>query len=164
MKACLVALSLCLLPIRLFGADADFESDSSQELGQISDTKAPKCSDPIFYQRVMKAITKYFETENVSSAIGKRKKALKLANIKAFETVSAQNFSPETDFHTANALIMIKINKKVNGDDIILCRQTGEIKKPVYVIAYPYMDNYQVYVINLTQNAIDYEQVSFIYP
>ena len=164
LKKYIAAFIFCLLPFRLFGADTDFETDSSQELGQISTVQAPKCSDQAFYQKIMEAINKYYETEQISSSMGKRKKALKLANIKAFEPVSAQNFSPDTDFHTANALIMIKINKNVNEDDIILCRQTGEIQKPVYVISYPFMDNYQVHVINLTQNALDYEQVSFIYP
>lgn len=164
MKTYFAVLILCLLPLQLWGAETSFKTDSSTELGQISDIQAPKCSDLAFYEKIMDTAIRYYENEKVSSSIAKRRKALKLSNIKAFESVSTRNFLPTQDYNTANALIMIKINKQVREDDIILCRQKEDVKTPVYVIAYPYMDNYQVHILNLAQKNSDYEQVSFIYP
>ena len=80
------------------------------------------------------------------------------------ECSSPQNFMPEQDLNTANALVMIKINDKIAENDIMLCRQNRNVAQPVYLIIYPYADNYRVYVINLDKNSSDYRDVTFIFP
>ena len=81
-----------------------------------------------------------------------------------FEKADVKSFSPETDFQTANALIMIKINERVNAEDILLCRQKEAQQRRIYVIAYPYMDNVKAHIINLDENNPDYSAVQFFYP
>lgn len=152
-----------LLSFQVFGKEISF-SDSSENLGHIESIHAPQCEDQAFYRRIMSEATAYYETKKVYSAMARRQKALKLSNIKGFENILVKDFLPEDDYNTANALIMIKINKQVNEEDIILCRQKNEAKLPVYVVSYPYMDNYQVHILNLAQNAPSYEEISFIYP
>ena len=112
----------------------------------------------------MQEVEKYIGKINADTTLSKRSKALISANIDGFHQVAAQNFLPEQDLNTANALVMIKINEKIDENDILLCRQNRDIPRPVYLIIYPYADNYRVYVINLDQSSSDYRDVTFIFP
>lgn len=137
----------------------------SEQLGQLKDITPPACSSPELYAKIRERILAYTDTITAKSTLAKRQKALILANLGGFSNVSVENFKPETDYNTANALIMIKINEKIPEDDIILCRQNQATKgTPMYVVVYPYADNYQGYIINLDKNSIDYKDISFIYP
>lgn len=137
----------------------------SEQLGQLKDITPPACSSPELYAKIRERILAYTDTLTAKSTLAKRQKALILANLGGFSNVSVENFKPETDYNTANALIMIKINEKIPEDDIILCRQNQATKgTPMYVVVYPYADNYRGYIINLDENSIDYKDISFIYP
>lgn len=137
----------------------------SEQLGQLKDITPPACSSPELYAKIRERILAYTDTITAKSTLAKRQKALILANLGGFSNVSVENFKPETDYNAANALIMIKINEKIPEDDIILCRQNQATKgTPMYVVVYPYADNYRGYIINLDKNSIDYKDISFIYP
>ena len=139
----------------------------AEDMSQISDlsiVQRPKCDDKAFVDKVMETIESYQAQIEAKSAKQMRQKFLRTKQIKGFEEVSATDFDPKTDYDTANALIMVKINKQIEEKDIVLCKQTGKIKKPVYVLAYPYFDNYKGHIINLDPAIRDYEQISFIYP
>lgn len=137
----------------------------SEQLGQLKDITPPACSSPELYAKIRERILAYTDTITAKSTLAKRQKALILANLGSFSNVSVENFKPETDYNTANALIMIKINEKIPEKDIILCRQNQATRgTPLYVVVYPYADNYRGYIINLDKNSIDYKDISFIYP
>ena len=148
------------------GANAQDESfeHANQNLGEAKIIEMPACNNKEFELKVIKAAETYFENAPVSSISAKRKKFLILKSLNGFEQASAENFSPETDFNTANALIMIKINEHMEEKDILLCRQKEGHNPPIYVIAYPYMDNIKAYIINLDEENPDYHAVSLIYP
>ena len=137
----------------------------SEQPGQLKDITPPACSSPELYAKIRERILAYTDTITAKSTLAKRQKALILANLGSFSNVSVENFKPETDYNTANALIMIKINEKIPEKDIILCRQNQATRgTPLYVVLYPYADNYRGYIINLDKNSIDYKDISFIYP
>lgn len=142
---------------------AEFDNPN-EELGKIIAIERPACDTPAFVSKALEAIKDYTNKIPASSTIEKRNKALILSNIDGFSQVSAEGFKPSDDFNTANALITIKINKKIDGRDIILCRQDGSVPQRLYLIAYPYADNYKVHVINLDKYSDNYEDVTFIYP
>lgn len=139
-------------------------AQQGETLGQVKTLQMPECNDKDFETKIIETAKKYFEKQPAFSTVQKRKQFLTLKNLKDFERVSAQNFLPETDFNTANALITIKINEHVDEKDILLCRQKEHDQTPVYVIAFPYMDNVKAYVINLAQNNPDHQAVWFVYP
>ncbi len=131
---------------------------------QIFEFSKPKCTDKAFEARAFETIQSYLKQKPEAFSINKRMKALKLKGIKGFEEVSPINFGPKEDYNTANALMMVKINKKIEQEDILLCKQTGTAKNPIYILAHPYFDNIKAYVINLDRNSTNYEDISFIYP
>lgn len=144
-------------------SDNMFEQ-ADDDLEKITIIQKPTCDNQIIYDKVIKKVKEYSNEISSLSIKNKRKKALILANINDFEEVSAANFTPETDFKTANALIMLKINKKLKDEDFIVCGQKGKHKNPLYLIMYPYMNNYMVHIINLNPYSDAYDKISFIYP
>ncbi len=146
-----------------FSPDNMFEQ-ADDNLEKTTVITPPTCDNPIIYNKVIEKVKKFSQEILTLSIKNKRKKALILANINGFEEISAINFSPETDLKTANALIMLKINKKYQDNDFILCKQKGKYQKPLYLIMYPYMDNYMVHIINLDTYSDDYTKISFTYP
>lgn len=143
--------------------DAEFYHED-EDLGKVKLPEKPECSSPELYDKVMQKVTEYLNNINAESTLAKRSKALISANLDGFHQVSAKNFMPEQDLNTANALVMIKINDKIAEQDILLCRQNRDITPPIYLIIYPYADNYRVYVINLDKNSSDYQDITFIFP
>lgn len=124
----------------------------------------PQCSSSALYQKVMQAITAYTDTLPAASTLDKRHKALIAANVEQFEDVPVEDFSAEDDFNTANALISIKINKKISEQDIVICRQTTQKQQPLYLILYPENGQYQGYILNLDEYSSNFEDISFVYP
>lgn len=163
MRKIVFLLFFIALAIKANAQDENFEH-TEEALGNAEVIQMPACSDQDFEAKIIEAAEAYFEKIPTFSSIAKRKKQLRLMNLKNFEKVSAENFSPQTDYRTANALISIKINEKVPQSDILLCRQKGDEKTALYVIAYPYLDNIKAHIINLDEKNPDYEAVTFIYP
>ena len=167
MKKTLVLLFSWLILSNAYAQDTQdnmlFEHNN-EFLGNAKTIQMPSCKDKDFEAKIIEAAEKYFENQSSFSTKLKRKKFLTLKNLGDFEVVSAEKFLPETDFNTANALVTIKINEHVEEKDILLCRQKQNNKSPIYVIAFPYMDNVKAYLINLAQENPDYKAVSFIYP
>lgn len=163
MRKIVFLLFFIILSIKANAQDESFEREN-EVLGEAKLIQMPACSDKDFEAKIIEAAETYFANASFSSTISKRKKLLTLKNLHDFEQVSAENFLPDTDFNTANALITIKINEHVEEKDILLCRQKKGEKPFVYVIAYPYMDNVKAYVINLAEKNSDYHAVSLIYP
>ena len=143
--------------------DAEFYH-KDEDLGKVKLPEKPVCESATLYANTMQEVEKYIGTINADTTLSKRSIALISADIDGFQQVAAQNFLPEQDLNTANALVMIKINEKIDENDILLCRQNRDIPRPVYLIIYPYADNYRVYVINLDQSSSDYRDVTFIFP
>lgn len=145
-------------------SNAESFMDGNETLGNVKDLTPPECSSPELYSKAMKAINGYAKNLKAETTLAKRDKALLAANVTGFHKVTTQGFNTETDFNTANALLMIKINEKVLEDDILICQQNGKHELPLFLIIYPYVDNYKAYVINLDRFSDDYKAVSFIYP
>lgn len=133
-----------------------------EELGEIKDIERPACTARALTERVRIEAEHYLKTQPAASSIAKRQKALIIANINDFEEISAENFEPEQNLNTANALITLKINRRINASDITLCRQKEGGK--IYLIIYPYQDNFKVHIINLASYDPENEGISFIYP
>lgn len=138
--------------------------NKNEELGNIELPPAPTCDNKVLFEKALAEIEKYSLSKTTNSIISKRKHALVLNHIKEFENVSVKNFTPKDDYNTANALITIKINKYIREKDFVLCRQKGVKEKPIYLVIYPYLDNYMVHIINLEQYSDNYEKISFTYP
>lgn len=138
-----------------------FETDVMEKINLL---EAPQCDNPLLFKKVLQKVMDYAATMSTGSTINKRKKALILANINSFEKVDVKNISPETDLKTANALITIKVNKNIDENDFTICKQVDSKGKPLYLIIYPYMDNFKVHIINLDSYSDDYEKISFTYP
>lgn len=163
MKKICLCLLLSILTFPVYAEDRDFVADTEQ-LGNIHSIERPSCSDKDFQDKVIDAAKAYMENASISSTVSKRKKILKLASLRSFVSVSPKGFMPNDDYHTANALITIKINEHISEDDIILCKQSEVNKTPVYVIAFPYLNNFKGYIINLDEKNPEYDAISFIYP
>ena len=162
-------LKKSLLPVVLLfscsvlAQEQAFDS-SFDALGQAEIIQKPSCDTPLFEQKALHSIKTFLEEKPVFTTINQRKKALKLKKLNGFENVDIAHFSPETDYMTANALIELQINQHVDQKDILLCRQKGDIQKPIYIILYPYMDNFKAYIIGADENSGRYDHLSFIYP
>lgn len=126
--------------------------------------KILKCEDQKFYEKTLTQIRDYSSSITSTSTLAKRQRALLLANIDGFETVNIKNLTPQTDRNTANALIMLKINKHLKDTDFIVCKQIGNNKVPLYLIGYLETNNYMVHIINLDPYSDNYEKISFTYP
>lgn len=155
-------LNADLTPIKTEHESEFYHED--EDLGNVKLPEKPECSSPELYAKVMQKVAEYLNTVNAESTLTKRSKALISANIDGFHQVDVKNFTPEQDRNTANALVMIKINDKIAEQNIMLCRQNRDIRHPIYLIIYPYADNYRVYIINLNKNSSDYQDITFIFP
>ena len=142
-------------------AQEEIQHDISEQTESFS---KPSCTDNSFYKKALEKIQSYLVYKPTDSAKIKRTKILRLKAIKGFEEVPSADFDPKTDFNAANAIVMLKINQKVAPEDILLCKQSGTHKKPIYIVAHPYFDNIKAYIINLDLNSSNYEDISFIYP
>lgn len=138
--------------------------NQAESLGSVKELTPPECSSTELYSKVMKVVNDYSQKVKAETILAKREQALLPANINGFHKVPTKGFNTTTDFNTANALLMIKINEKVLEDDILICEQNGKHNTPLFLIIYPYSDNYKVYVINLDRWSDDYKDISFIYP
>ena len=155
-------LNADLTPIKTEHESEFYHED--EDLGNVKLPEKPECSSPELYAKVMQKVAEYLNTVNAESTLTKRSKALISANIDGFHQVDVKNFTPKQDRNTANALVMIKINDKIAEQNIMLCRQNRDIRHPIYLIIYPYADNYRVYIINLNKNSSDYQDITFIFP
>lgn len=155
-------LNADLTPIKTEHESEFYHED--EDLGNVKLPEKPECSSPELYAKVMQKVAEYLNSINAQSTLAKRNKALISANLDGFHQVSVKNFTPEQDLKTANALVMIKINDKIAENDIMICRQNRDIPRPVYLIVYPYADNYRVYIINLDKNSSDYRDITLIFP
>lgn len=122
------------------------------------------CSSSQLLGKTIETISQYMAQNETENTLVKRKKALLTSNIKAFHNINAATFSPQTDFNTANALIMIKVNEKIPENDIVICQQDGEHNPPLFLIGYPLGEQYQFYIINLNKNNDNYKEFSFVFP
>ena len=161
MKKLLLVLLCALLPFTIAARADDF---SFNQLGQVKTISKPSCDDALFKSKALETIKAYLSKKPALSIMQKRDKALKLARISDFEEVDVQNIDYRKSYHTAGALMMIKINKHIDEADILVCRQKNEAKNPIDIVVYLYMDNFKADIINLEQNEQDYERVFFIYP
>ena len=145
-------------------AEDDVFTQPNEALGEVKIISMPTCADEAFTKKIIDTAKEHLNHVATFSILSKRAKLLKLKHLHDFEKADVKSFSPETDFQTANALIMIKINERVNAEDILLCRQKEAQQRRIYVIAYPYMDNVKAHIINLDENNPDYSAVQFFYP
>lgn len=145
-------------------SNAKVFDNQTENLGSVKELTPPECSSTELYDKVMNIVNDYSQKVKAETILAKRKQALLPASISGFHKVPTQGFNTTTDFNTANALLMIKINEKVLEDDILICEQNGKHNTPLFLIIYPYSDNYKVYVINLDRWSDDYKDISFIYP
>jgi len=160
---------ICFLIISLFSLetkaqDEDFDVVQNEELGYVKLLEKPKCSNKELQKKIMQTVQIYMEQTPSDSTMDRRKKVLMLRSLDKFVSVPVSGFSPSTDYNTANALITIKINEHLKDEDIVLCQQEKKKGKSIYVLMYPYLDNYKGYIINLDENNSQYDAVSFIYP
>ncbi len=161
MKKLLFVFVCCF---HLFPAKAQYTDIPEPELGSIKEIEKPTCDDALFIQKAKAAIKNYLEAQKISSIIAQRKNLLRQLKINHFEQIDAETIDYQKDYFAANALMMIKINKQIDETDILVCKQKSKDKNPIYLIAYPFLDNFKVDVINLIEHDNDYERVSFIYP
>lgn len=147
-----------------FALKADDQFIDSHQTLDITSFERPKCTASEFQTKALDVMKTYLENMPALSSISQRNKKLKIASLNDFEEVNISDFNVEDNYLTANALLMIKINKKVEEKDILLCKQVNIKKDPVYIIVYPYMDNFKANIINLDENQTDFEAISFIYP
>lgn len=138
--------------------------NGNEELGKIKEPAPVKCNDEQLYVKVMEVVNDYAKTLKADSTLMKRKKALLTANINGFHKVPTEGFNTAIDFNTTNALLMIKINEKILEKDILVCKQNGKREPSIFLIIYPFADNYKVYVLNLDTFSDDYRDISFMYP
>ena len=122
------------------------------------------CSSPQLLAKTIEVIGQYTAQTGTANTLAKRQKALLTSNLKSLHRVNAADFSPKTDFNTANALIMIKINEKIPENDIVICQQDGKHNPPLFLIGYPLDKQYRFYIINLNKNNDNYKEFSFIFP
>lgn len=122
------------------------------------------CSSPQLLAKTIETIGQYTAQNGAENTLAKRQKALLTSNLKSLHRVNAADFSPKTDFNTANALIMIKINEKIPENDIVICQQDGKHNPPLFLIGYPLDKQYRFYIINLNKNNDNYKEFSFIFP
>lgn len=122
------------------------------------------CSSSQLLAKTIETIGQYNAQTGAENTLTKRKKALISSNLKGFHKIDVSDFSPKTDFNTANALIMIKINEKIPENDIVICQQDGKHNPPLFLIGYPIDKQYQFYIINLNKNNNNYKEFSFIFP
>ena len=154
--------------IALIGSSAALAETQAADTAvteQASDSKPElSCSSPQLLAKTIEVIEQYTSQTGTANTLAKRQKALISSNIKGFHKIDSADFSPKTDFNTANALIMIKINEKIPENNILICQQDGKHNLPLFLIGYPTNDNYQFYIINLNKNTDNYKEFSFTFP
>ncbi len=163
MKKLYFILSFILLAFSALAEEPDF-GDQDTVLGQAHLITPPSCNDPLFIEKLQHLMHTYFDIKANESALSRRKKTLKLQQLHEFETVDAQNFAPTDDFIVAGVLMALKINEKIEAKDIVLCRQKNVKTNPVYVVSYPYMDNFKSCLINFDETNSTNQDICFIYP
>ena len=160
LKKILFAILLCG---HICCARAETLSEPMPE-AQPSAIQIPVCEDAAFKQKVMSTVESYFDEKPISSTMDHRQRMLKLKGLHGFETLKVSAFEPQQNYLVAKALVELKINKHLTDKDIVLCRQTGDVKAPVYLVAYPEDNHFRVHLINLDDNVTDYEKIFFLYP
>lgn len=145
-------------------ASADEFSRPNEELGQIEEITRPNCDSPLFKDKVLHVITDILNEQQDYSTMALRQKKLLLAHLSEFEEAPAVGFSAKEDENVADILIMLKINQKISEKDILICRQSFATEKPIYIILYPYIDNYKGLLVNLNRYKPNSGELSFIYP
>lgn len=138
--------------------------NKDEELGKIKEITRPECASQDLFEKAEKIIRDYLLNKNSQSTLAKREQRLTLSNLHGFEEIPTADFTDETDINTADALITLKINNKIPQEDFILCRQKNALTKPLYILFYPYSDNYKGLIINLAKNSKNFEEITFIYP
>jgi hypothetical protein len=134
------------------------------ELANVVQNMRPTCDTPQLREKILATVEDYLQTQASATIVHKRHNALLLRDLQAFEEIPAAGFSPDTDVTTANALITLRINRKIRSEEILLCRQSNAQKRPVYVVLYPFAGRFSGYIINLEKNVSDFDRVTFEYP
>lgn len=156
-------LVVCLSSLSAFAQEDAFVQEN-EVLGNISEPVKPTCQNADFQHKAFETIAGYLDSKEVKNTIEKRHKALVLKGLNALEPVEISTVKPEENYRLANALMMIKINLQVEEKDILICKQELIGQTPVYIVSYPYLDNFRAHVINLDPQVTDYQTISFIYP
>lgn len=124
----------------------------------------PECSDSLLVQKIVENIGAYQAENPATMLIDRRRDILLRRNLSRFEEVEIKGFSAKQNFNVANAIIMTKINRGLDDEDLRLCRSLGRGKAAdIYVLIYPVGEGNVVDIINFLPEGSDKGILSFIY-
>lgn len=108
-------------------------------------TGLPTCDNAFLLDNVKAAIVDYYQQNPSKNDLERRQQLLMLRDISHFSQIPSANFSSEQDFNVASKIITLKINERIDADQIRLCKsQSSGLSQNIYLLIY-YQD-YEVLV------------------
>lgn len=111
-----------------------------------ADAELPTCDNEEIITLVRQKISQYQQEHRENSIVGRRQQALILKTLGRFENLDTAQFDNASNYKAADALVMAKINRGLQDEDIRLCR--GGFDGSVYLMMYRDADAYRVEIIN----------------
>ncbi len=130
---------------------------------KIPTVKLPDCNNDVLIALVSAKVAEYYMSHPAENILEKRRQALLLKNLRAFDEVAPAGFTSKQNYNVANHLLMTKINLGLDDNEVKLCKNAGYGNaSDIYLLIYPQNFQAKVSILNLTQN--QQEDFSVIYP
>lgn len=135
-------------------------AEPAEEKG--ADTLLPRCDNPEMIGIVLEKIVQYQQEHRPNTIVAIRKQALIAKTLNEFKEVPVAQFDNAQNYRVADALIMAKINRGLNDDEIRLC--SGSYDGNVYLVIFRDGDAYRVEIINFVSAGEEKDFAVYYYP
>lgn len=124
----------------------------------------PSCQNEQLLAQVKGLLEEYDAEHPVSSIYDRRQRIMKMHFATAYEEEQVKGFTSKNNRIVANKLLMTKINKGLDDDEIRLCKSSKQSEqfKPLYLMIYPHANEWVVEVLNLLENPGEELKTTFV--
>jgi len=124
----------------------------------------PSCADAKLEQNIKDELKKYVVDGDINIPRQLRKAKLLAKYSQNFEPVDLETFTPSDQYHTADLLMDLKINKGLDDKDIALCKNPYKINREnVFIVIYRDEGKVMVEIPNAYSSIGTKDKVSFEY-
>lgn len=135
-------------------------AEPAEEKG--ADTLLPRCDNEEMIEIVLEKIVQYQQEHRPNTIVDIRKQALIAKTLNEFKEIPVGQFDNAQNYRVADALIMAKINRGLNDDEIRLC--SGSYDGNVYLVIFRDDDAYRVEIINFVSAGEEKDFAVYYYP
>ena len=161
----LTALLLLCLSVNVSRAAENQPLTASPTETKALPVSFPSCEDENLIKQVQDVVAVFLQKNPPRNIRERRSRLLTVKNIADFEPVDVASFIPAVNYNVADRLIMLKMNNRLQNEELRLCVEktavSGEGTR-IYLLMVAAADGVEVEIVNF-QNLPSLSEMRFVY-